>query len=339
MKSLKKAFLLLLLFNHFLLLAQPRDFYFDKSKMVGFPSLVKNIKPYQAVNEGFAFFSFDEKQYNGLFYRNYIHESGATKAAWFSKMNLVFTKPFIMKWTQFPGYQVTVNPNIKDNQYSQHGLAITKTDEKTVSNFQTDAVKFSFPKGALIPVNEKDSTALLVKTSIGLEHHNQTGFKIKDITGFEMSPFMISGTPITITGFKNCTFDFAVKEEYDIVFESNDLANFINTYFKLGYGKKPSDYANALQFSGAEATIKLNETVYKGRLAELYFSENLTAGVLDITVKNKENFANDVAFFYKNKPNPHIKANFKEVKGVYGSMYYWIKQDYKSTSLYFFMLR
>jgi hypothetical protein len=211
-------------------------------------------------------------------------------------------------------------------------------NDKTTSFFQTEAIGFKFPKGLLTSLKEKDSTDLLLKTTFGIEHDNTAGIATKDIIGFEMTPFKINGTPIEATNLKNAALNFAVKKDFDIVFESNDLANFIYDYNKLGLGKKPNEYYSALQFSGIEATITMNNNNYIGQLAELYFSQNLVAGVMEIKVKNEAKFANDIAFFMYNKPNPNIKPNFKSVKGLYGNMYYWIKQDYKSVRFYFFML-
>lgn len=317
--------------------AQNDSGYFETSSMQGFPSLVKQLGNYNVVLDYLRFISLTEAEYNGLFYKSYATESNNDKSAFYHRMNLIFTRPYALKLTRFPGYEFEVNPLIKQQQYSQHLFRITKAGDSFDAYLATKEVRIKFPESLIHPINKGESTDLMVKTKSGIHFDVAYGTTmIKEISDYEMASFEFNQLPLIIKQTPESKLAFSSKEENSMVFENNEIAKMVDFYGNNNQ-KKSDYYLSALQFTDAKGTLKINGRDYDVKVVELDFAEYITAGVLKISANDKTTLANDIAIFTDGKPNPHIKPDFKVVKGAKNNLYFTFKQDYKSVYMYFIM--
>lgn len=334
-----KVFVFILLFVSNLFFAQNDSGYYDMKAMKGFPSLVKQLGKYTVVNDDLRFISLSEAQFNGLFYKNYITDSNPEKTAFYHRMNLIFTRPYELNFTRFEGFSFIINPLIKEQQYSQHLFTVTKALDSYKATLATSEVLIKFPDGLLSPVKEKDSTRVLVHAKGGLVMNIANGStEIKDIDGFEMTPFIFNAFPLSIKSTEESKLVFSSKEDNSLIFENNEITRLVDFYGKNN-DKRANYYLSALQFTDLQGTIEINKNNYKVKINELDFTENLTVGVLKIITSEKAQLANDIAYFVNGKPNLNIKSDFKVVKGGKTNFYYSFKQDYKSVYMYFILYR
>lgn len=319
--------------------AQNDSGYFDTNSMNGFPSLVKQLGKYAVILDDLRFITLDEPKYNSLFYKNYVTESNLDKTSFYHRMNLIFTRPFTAKLYRFQGYEFTINPLIKQNQYSQHLFKITKALESFNATLATKEINIKFPEGLLSPLLENETTDLLVKTPTGINFNIYNGAtEIEDIEGFEMDSFKFNKFPLIIENPTNGKLTFSTKKDNMLIFENNEITKMIDFYGAKNQ-KKSDYYLCGLQFTDLEGNLNIYENNYTIKITELDFTENLTAGVLKIIASDKAILANDIANFVYKKPNPYIKSNFKVIKGGSENFYYTFKQDYKSVFMYFILYR
>ena len=331
------AFILLFVSNLFF--AQNDSGYYDMKTMKGFPSLVKQLGKYNVVNDDLRFISLSEVQFNSLFYKNYVTDSNPEKTAFYHRMNLIFTRPCELNFSRFEGFSFVLNPLIKEQQYSQHLFTVTKALDSYKATLATNEVEIKFPNGLLSPVKERDSTSILVYTKGGLVMNIANGAtEIKDIDGFEMAPFIFNAFPLSVKPTDDSKLVFSSKKDNSLIFENNEITRLVDFYGQKN-GKKSNYYLSGLQFSDLQGTLEINKNKYKIKVDELDFTENLTVGVLKIITSEKAQLANDIACFVNEKPNPHIKSDFKVVKGGKTNFYYTFKQDYKSVYMYFILYR
>lgn len=319
--------------------AQNDSGYFEMNSMNGFPNLVKQLGKYDSVLDVLRFVSLSDTQYNSLFYKNYVTDSNMNKTSYYHRMNLIFTHPFNAELYRFQGYKFTINPLIKQNQYSQHLFRITKALDSFEATLATNEINIKFPEGLLSPIFENSSSDLLVKTQTGIEFNIYNGETvIKDIVGFEMDSYKFNQLPLTIENPSNGKLIFSTKKDNQIIFENNEIAKMVD-FYGTNNQKKSDYYLCGLQFTDLEGHININGNNYTVKISELDFTENLTAGVLKIDASDKTILANDIAIFSYKKSNPHIKSDFKVVKGAKDNLYFTFKQDYKSVYMYFILYR
>ncbi|WNM18582.1 hypothetical protein [Flavobacterium capsici] len=346
---MKNAIILFVLFIISNLYSQEE--YFKSSEMKGFPSLLKQVEKYDRIRDKFAYFELDEEIYNAIFYQNLVVENGTNSS--FKRFYTIMMRKLIIKPIQYPNYQFILNPKLEKGFYSKQYFSVNIRNESITANFETKFIEIIFPESVLI---SKDSTnaKILIQTEKGITFNNNgslnrvAGLSINNIRGFNMYHAIIPGSFIELTKFDNAELKFINDETYDfpyLVFENNQLANFINSYKKYNKQvnvKAPDKYKSAILLKNVDGEIYFDKQM-KCKVSEIYFFENIISGVLNFSSNQKKNLIKELnkTNNVSNRGDFKLKSNgdFPTIYNMYKNTYYKFEQDGDQTKMYFIIVK
>ena len=330
--------------------AQPKEYYFKSSEMKGFPSSLKQLANYGSVHQKLGYFQLDEKTYNRLFYRSFITENSPN--AGFRRMDIILTKPTSVKPVLFPGHELVLNPKLSAGQYSKHPLRINIREESISAVFETDFIEWKFPRNVLR--TKKDSASSVLVGIDNIEFHNDGsqnkyhGILIKGVKGFSMEPAFIPDSFVEITDYKNAEIKFLAEEAFvypNLVFENTKLTNLIHAYKqnnKSANIKLPNQYKSSILLKNVAGKANFSKSI-ACEISEIYFFENVIAGVIDFPAGSKKQLLQQLNLGntavnrgdVKLKPN----GNFPTIQDFHKNTYYKVEQDGKSVKMYFIIVK
>ncbi len=318
--------------------------YFDKKGISYLPSL-KNMLSYEKAKENFTFFDIDEQLYNSIFYKGYINERGSNSH--YSKFDLILLKEYTITSIKFPDYKFILNPGLKKSQYSKHLFTIYTRDSSVTTNFHTKNILIEFPNNILM-TNDSLNCNLSINTDWGIEHNNipytntQEGINIKEISDFKIPISFIPNSIFTSIDFNQGQLDYRIRGAYDnfyYIIEENNLSNFIYNYNEIAEIKKPRNYNNAFQFKHLKGKVKFIET-FNCNISELYFFENIIAGVLEFSENQKEQILDNLNEIENRSYKIDENRKFPKTSSfIINETFFKIEQGFNEIKMYFFIIK
>lgn len=319
--------------------------YFKTSEIKGIPSSLKMLLPYDQATKYFDFFEVDEETYNSIFYKNLIKENEPKSS--FVSMNLILTKSLAFKTKLFPKYEIVINPKVEKGLYSKQRLIINTRQDAITSNLSTRHFEIIFPKETL-QTKENTNTTLSIEVESGIEYNNDgdlntnTGLNVSELIGYSIKSSSIPNTIIEVLDFDEAQFRFINNSKpYMPIFEDNRIYDFVDTYQQINAKnrmKKADQYKSAILFKGVSGLARFQQSV-KFQNAEIYFFENIIAGVLEFPTKKKNKLLQEINNINQviNASDLKLKRNgdFPTFYDAYNSTYYKTEQDFKVIRMYF----
>jgi hypothetical protein len=346
---MKKAIVLLLLGFAPLLRAQSTQ-YFKDSDMKGFPQQLRQLIDYKNISKSFDYFKMDEPAFNAVFYRSYVSEG--SESAKFKRLDITMSKKFEIEPALFPNYKLVLNPKLEPEYVSKQPLLVSIRETSISAVLTTASIGWVFPANILQTKDKQPAQAIINTTAV--EYHNDGslnkyhGLLIKEAKGFSLAPSLIPDSGIELTDCSKAEAKFLDTEAFEfpnLVFENNQLSNFISNYKKANKSANilsPGEYKASLLLKNITGTMTFAKPL-DCNIAELYFFANAVAGVIDFPLTGKKAIITELNSINKvsNRGNYKLKVDgqFPTIIDTFNQTYFKIEQDSKSVRMYFIIVK